>query len=91
MRRFRGLVAVALAVAIAPAFAQEGGTKLEWKFEKDKTFYQEMKTTTEGDGTFVFQQVPAGAFTLRIPGSIRGQGPEPAGPREAHHAGGAPF
>jgi len=47
VRKVRWLVALALVVLIAPAFAQEAGTKLAWKFDKDKTFYQTMTTTTE--------------------------------------------
>jgi hypothetical protein len=47
VRKFRWLAALALVAVIAPAFAQDGGTKLEWKFEPGKTFYQEMKTTTD--------------------------------------------
>jgi hypothetical protein len=47
VRKYRWLVGVALAVVIAPAFAQEGGTKLAWKFEPNKTFYQTMTTTTD--------------------------------------------
>src|SRR5262245_25715205 len=47
VRKFCWLVALALAVVIAPAFAQEGGTKLEWKFEANKPFYQTMTTTTD--------------------------------------------
>jgi hypothetical protein len=39
--------ALALVTLFAPAFAQDSGTKLAWKFEKDKTFYQTMTTTTE--------------------------------------------
>jgi hypothetical protein len=47
VRTVRWLVAFALVGLIAPAFGQESGTKLQWKFEKGKTFYQEMKTTTD--------------------------------------------
>jgi hypothetical protein len=48
VRTSRWLVALVLIGFLAPAFAQEGGgTKLGWKFEKDKPFYQEMKTTTD--------------------------------------------
>jgi hypothetical protein len=32
---------------IAPAFAQDKPVNLTWKFEKDKTFYQEMTTETD--------------------------------------------
>jgi hypothetical protein len=53
VRKVRWLVALApisalaLAVFFVPAFAQDSGTKLAWKFEKDKTFYQTMETTTD--------------------------------------------
>jgi hypothetical protein len=47
VRKVRWLVAFALVSLIAPAFGQDAGTKLQWKFEKDKTFYQEMTTKTE--------------------------------------------
>lgn len=47
MRKFRWLAALALAALIAPAFAQDAGTKLEWKLEPNKTFYQTMTTTTD--------------------------------------------
>jgi hypothetical protein len=53
VRKVRWLAALApvstlaLLLLFAPAFAQDGGTKLAWKFEKDKTFYQTMTTTTE--------------------------------------------
>jgi hypothetical protein len=54
VRKVRWLAALALVILIAPAvvlikpvYAQEGGTKLTWKFEKDKTFYQTMTTTTD--------------------------------------------
>jgi hypothetical protein len=47
VRKFRWLFALALVGLMAPAFAQDAATKLGWKFEKGKTFYQEMKTTTE--------------------------------------------
>ncbi len=52
MRKVRWLAALAvpatlaLAGLFAPA-ADDGGTKLAWKFEKDKAFYQTMETTTE--------------------------------------------
>ena len=38
---------VVLAVFAMPALAQEKPVNLSWKFEKDKTFYQEMTTKTE--------------------------------------------
>jgi len=38
--------ALALVTLFVPAFAQDSGTKLAWKFEKDKTFYQTMETET---------------------------------------------
>ena len=47
MRKVSWLVAVALVGFIVPAFGQDAGTKLAWKFEKDKTFYQTMKTETK--------------------------------------------
>ncbi len=47
MRKVRWIVALALVGLIVPAFAQDAGTKLAWKFEKDKTFYQTMTTTTD--------------------------------------------
>jgi hypothetical protein len=47
VRKVRWLVALALVSLMAPAFAQDSGTKLAWKFEKDKTFYQEMTTKTD--------------------------------------------
>jgi len=47
VRKVRWLVAAALVSLIAPVFAQESGkTKLEWKFEQGKPFYQEMTTET---------------------------------------------
>src|SRR5207302_3252943 len=47
VRNVRWLAALALVGLVVPAFAQDGGTKLAWKFDKDKTFYQTMETTTE--------------------------------------------
>jgi hypothetical protein len=47
VRKTRWLVAVVLVCFIAPAFGQDSGTKLAWKFEKDKPFYQEMTTKTD--------------------------------------------
>ncbi len=47
VRKVRWLVALALVSLMAPAFAQDSGAKLAWKFEKDKPFYQEMTTKTE--------------------------------------------
>ncbi len=47
MRTVRWLVALTLLALIAPAFAQDSGTKLEWKFTADKPFYQEMTTKTD--------------------------------------------
>jgi hypothetical protein len=54
VRKVRWLAALAPVTALAlvtlfvPAFAADegGGTKLAWKFEKDKTFYQTMTTDT---------------------------------------------
>jgi hypothetical protein len=46
VRKVRWLIAFALVSLIAPAFGQDAGTKLQWKFEKGKTFYQEMNTET---------------------------------------------
>src|SRR5438105_2462164 len=44
----RWLVASLFLALIVPAFAQEGKpVNLSWKFEKDKTFYQEMTTETK--------------------------------------------
>ncbi len=47
MRKVRWLIALALVSLFAPVFAQDSGTKLAWKFEKDKTFYQTMTTETK--------------------------------------------
>jgi hypothetical protein len=47
VRTVRWLAALALVGLFVPAFGQDSGTKLAWKFEKDKTFYQKMETTTE--------------------------------------------
>ncbi len=49
MRNVRWLAALAPVCGLAllvPAFAQDSGTKLAWKFEKDKPFYQTMETET---------------------------------------------
>lgn len=47
LQRCRWLVAfIAVAGLSAPAFGQEPVT-LKWEFQKDKPFYQEMKTTTK--------------------------------------------
>lgn len=42
-RAFMSLVALAVMVSLTTA-ADEGKVKIEWKFEKDKAFYQEMTT-----------------------------------------------
>jgi uncharacterized protein DUF6263 len=52
VRKVRWLAALApvsalvLVTVLVPARAQDSGTKLAWKFEKDKTFYQTMTTET---------------------------------------------
>lgn len=46
MRTCRWLAALAFLGLVVPAFAQDKPVTLKWKFEKDKTFYQEMKTET---------------------------------------------
>ena len=48
MRTCRWIVALVFLALVIPAFAQDNKpTVLKWKFEPDKTFYQEMKTETK--------------------------------------------
>ena len=46
MRTCRWIVAFVFLALVVPAFAQDKPVALKWKFEKDKTFYQEMTTVT---------------------------------------------
>jgi hypothetical protein len=46
MSRFGLMAVLAGCVLLTPAFAQEKST-LKWKFEKDKSFFQKMTTTTK--------------------------------------------
>ena len=46
LRSNRWLAFVFVLGLVAPAFAQDG-VELKWKFEKDKTFFQEMTTATK--------------------------------------------
>src|SRR5215468_1652110 len=43
----RLVVALVFLALVVPTFAQEKPAVLKWKFEPDKTFYQEMKTETK--------------------------------------------
>jgi len=46
MSRFGLMAVLAGCVLLTPAYAQEKST-LKWKFEKDKSFFQKMTTTTK--------------------------------------------
>jgi hypothetical protein len=49
VRTCRWIVALVFLALVVPAFAQDKDkpVALKWKFDKDKTFYQEMKTETQ--------------------------------------------
>jgi hypothetical protein len=48
VRTCRWIVALVFLALVVPAFADDNkSATLKWKFEKDKTFYQEMKTETQ--------------------------------------------
>lgn len=47
MRTCRWIVALVFLALVVPAFAEDKPVTLKWKFEPDKTFYQEMKTETK--------------------------------------------
>src|SRR5229473_1513837 len=47
VRTCRWIIALVFLALVVPAFAQDNPVTLKWKFEKDKTFYQEMKTETK--------------------------------------------
>jgi hypothetical protein len=47
VRTCRWIVALSFLALVVPAFAQDKPVTLKWKFEKDKPFFQEMKTVTK--------------------------------------------
>ncbi len=57
MLKHRFLAVAILAVASANVLTAQDKVKLEWKFEKDKTFYQELTTTTNQSIKVMGQEV----------------------------------
>jgi len=47
VRTCRWMVAFVFLALVVPALAQDKPVALKWKFDKDKTFYQEMRTETK--------------------------------------------